>query len=52
MLFISGLMPIPQGNWLIVDIFSQPRVQSEMVNWLYKVDKVVAKIPECLSLVH
>ena len=52
MLFVSGLMPIPQGSWLIADIFSDPGVQSEMVDWLCKVDKVADKIPERLSLVR
>lgn len=52
MLFVSGLMPIPKGNWLIADILLEPRVQSEMVNWLHQVDRVAAKIPERLSLVR
>jgi hypothetical protein len=52
MLFISGLIPILQDSWLIANIFSNPKVQLEMVNWLYKVDKIADKIPEYLSLVR
>ena len=51
-LFISSLIPILQGKQLIISIFLDPRVQLKIVNWLSKVDKVIGKILERLSLVR
>ena len=51
-LFISGLIPILKGNWLIINIFLDFKVYLEMVNWLYKVDKVIDKILEYLFLIY
>jgi serine/threonine protein kinase len=52
MLFVSGLMPLPRGNWKIVDIFRNEDVHMEMVGWLREVKKIEESIPEALSLLH
>jgi len=49
MLFVLGLIPLPQGNWKIASIMQDLDVRQKMIDWLQEVRQVVKAVPDTLS---
>lgn len=49
MLFVLGLVPLPNGNWMIRDTRLKADARSNMMAWLEQIRKVCANLPDSLS---
>ncbi len=45
MLFVFGLIPLPQGKWKIAAVVQDLNVRQKIIDWLKEVREVVKNIP-------
>lgn len=51
MLFVMGCIPLPKGNWLIIDIVRESPARTDHLRWLQSLQTAIEKIPKSLPLV-
>ena len=51
MLFVTGYIPRPQGNWCIADVAKKTAARQDFISWLDLLQTAIARISERLQLV-
>ena len=52
MLYVAGLMPLPNRSWIIAHIGKGVNAEPEMKQWFLEIAEITKKIPEHLSLLR
>lgn len=52
MLFVKGLVPLPNGNWMIKDVHGETEALKKMRAWLKQIQRIRANLPQNLSILH
>lgn len=52
MLFVTGYIPLPRGDWRIADVTKKTLAREDFMSWLASLQTAIGKIPERLQLMR